>query len=66
MSATLGVPTLLKMYAIDLSRQKDTDMNDDDDFLNNPITAGEILWNYFEYQIRKAENRSEKTDNAKV
>ena len=61
----LGVPMLLKMYAIDIGLQRDLAGEDDDGFLDNPTTAGEILWNYFEHQIRKSIKLYEKTDNAK-
>jgi hypothetical protein len=59
----LGVPMLMKMYALDIGLKRDIDEDDDDRFLNNPTTAGEILWNYFEHQTRKSKNLFEKTDN---
>lgn len=53
---TLGNPMLLNMYAIDVREQGTLSNSQRIGFLDNPTTAGEIVWNFFEHQIRKSQN----------
>jgi len=58
----LGNPMLLKMYAVGVREQRLLNNSQKDGFLDKPNTAGEIIWNYMEHQIRKSINQYEERD----
>ncbi|MCL2191837.1 MAG: WD40 repeat domain-containing serine/threonine-protein kinase [Treponema sp.] len=58
----LSNPMLLKIYAVNTREQKLLSGSQKSKFLDNPVTAGEIIWNFLEHQIIKAKNIFE--DNA--
>jgi serine/threonine protein kinase len=61
----LGNPMLLKMYAIDIREQQFLSDAQKKGFLDKPTTAGEIIWNYLEHQIRKSKKLYEKNVKSK-
>ncbi|MCL2820955.1 MAG: hypothetical protein FWD38_09065 [Oscillospiraceae bacterium] len=63
----LNNPMLLKMYAIDIKERVLSDIKQKANFFNNPVTTGEIIWNFLEHQIMKTKNlREEHEGFAKI
>jgi len=52
----LSNPMLLKIYAVNIRGQISLTHSQKSKFLDNPITAGEIIWNFLEHQIIKTKN----------
>ena len=65
--AVLSNPILLKIYAISVNGQSSSNQEQRTEFLSNPSTTGEIIWNFMEYQIVKSKNlREEKEGFSKI
>ena len=63
--SVLGNPMLLRMYAINTMEGKRYVNIKDTDFIDNPITAGEIIWNFLEYQVLESKDLYEATEENK-
>ena len=49
--SVLGNPMLLKIYALKLNLPEKINNKQLSNFLENPVTTGEIIWNFLEHQI---------------